>query len=246
MKGLLWLLTLAALAVGVALSAHFNDAYLLLIVPPYRAEVSLNLVVVLLVGAFVTLYAVLRAVALTLALPRRAREYRERRRREKLAGGLADAMRLVFEGRYGHALDKAGEAYAAGQSPALAALLAAYSAQCLRQRAKQQLWLGRAVDADATMQSAALMLEAQMGLDVRDYAAARQALARLQRTAGRRIAALRLELRAAQGSADWPEALRLARLLESRHALSAEDAAAIRRQAGEALPGRRSDPVARR
>ena len=48
---------------------------------------------------------------------------------------------------------------------------AAYSAQCLREPGKQQLWLGRAVDADATMQTAVLMLEAQMRLDARDFAA---------------------------------------------------------------------------
>ena len=78
MRGLLWLLTLFALAVGIALAAHFNDGYLLLVLPPYRAEISLNFAIVLILGIFVMLYALLRAAALTLSLPRRVRQYRER------------------------------------------------------------------------------------------------------------------------------------------------------------------------
>ena len=50
MRGLLWLLTLFALAVGIALAARFNDGYLLLVLPPYRAEISLNLAVALVMG----------------------------------------------------------------------------------------------------------------------------------------------------------------------------------------------------
>ena len=81
MKGLLWLLTLFALAAGLALAAHVNDGYILLVLPPYRAEISLNLAIVLLLAGFAVAYALLRGVALTLALPTRVRAFRERRRR---------------------------------------------------------------------------------------------------------------------------------------------------------------------
>ena len=73
MRGLLWLLTLFALAAGVSLAAHFNDGYLLLVLPPYRAEISRNLAILLVLLAFAMLYALLRAAALTLSLPRRVR-----------------------------------------------------------------------------------------------------------------------------------------------------------------------------
>ena len=43
MKGLLWVLTLAALAVGIAVAVHYNDGYVLLVFSPWRVEVSLNL-----------------------------------------------------------------------------------------------------------------------------------------------------------------------------------------------------------
>jgi HemY protein len=70
-RGLLWLLALAAMAVGVSLTARVNDGYLLLIVPPYRIEVALSLAIILFVLAFVLLFLVLRTIGLTLSLPSR-------------------------------------------------------------------------------------------------------------------------------------------------------------------------------
>ena len=235
MRGLLWLLTLFALAVGSALAARFNDGYLLLVLPPYRAEISLNLAIVLVLGGFVMLYALVRAAALTLSLPRRVRDFRERRRREKVAESFSDVARLMFEGRYSQALKKAGEAHAAAVSPALAALLAARSAQRLHEPDKQRAWLDLAVRDDPRMQSACLMLEAEMHLEMQRFEDAVSVLKRLQQSSGRHLAALSLELRAQQGCGHWDEVLRITQLLEAHHALPAEDAATIRRQADAAL-----------
>lgn len=242
MRGLLWLLTLFALAVGVSLAARFNDGYVLLVFPPYRAEISLNLAMLLVVGGFVTLYGVLRTISLTLSLPNRVREFRERRRRDKAAGTFQDAMRLLFEGRYSQALKKAGEAHAAGQSPGLAALVAARAAQRLREPYKQEAWLDRASSDDPQMQSARLMLEAEMYLDARRFDDAVAALQRLQKIAGRHIAALRLELRAQQGCGHWDEVLRIARLLEKRDGLLPELAQEVKLKAHqENVRQRRTD-----
>ena len=242
MRGLLWLLTLFALAVGVSLAARFNDGYVLLVFPPYRAEISLNLAMLLVVGGFVTLYGVLRTISLTLSLPNRVREFRERRRRDMAAGTFQDAMRLLFEGRYSQALKKAGEAHAAGQSPGLAALVAARAAQRLREPYKQEAWLDRASSDDPQMQSARLMLEAEMYLDARRFDDAVAALQRLQKIAGRHIAALRLELRAQQGCGHWDEVLRIARLLEKRDGLLSELAQEVKLKAHqENVRQRRTD-----
>jgi HemY protein len=242
MRGLLWLLTLFALAVGISLAARFNDGYVLLVVPPYRAEISLNLAMLLVVGGFVVLYGVLRTISLTLSLPNRVREFRERRRRDKAAGTFQDAMRLLFEGRYSQALKKAGEAHAAGQSPGLAALVAARAAQRLREPYKQEAWLDRASSDDPQMQSARLMLEAEMYLDARRFDDAVAALQRLQKIAGRHIAALRLELRAQQGCGHWDEVLRIARLLEKREGLLPELAQEVKLKAHqENVRQRRTD-----
>jgi HemY protein len=50
MRALFWLLTLAALAVGLALAARYNEGYVLLVLPPWRAEVSLNLFLLAAIG----------------------------------------------------------------------------------------------------------------------------------------------------------------------------------------------------
>ena len=127
MKLLLWLLTLFALAVGISLAAH-NQGYVLLVLPPYRAEISLNLAVVLFVGGFVVLYALVRGIALMLSLPQRVRDFRERRLRDKTAVEITEITRLIYEGRFGLALKKAVAVHATAQSSALAAMLAARSA----------------------------------------------------------------------------------------------------------------------
>lgn len=228
MRGLLWLLTLFALATGLALAAHFNDGHILLVLPPYRAEISLNLAIVLVLGAFVVVYALLRGLALTLALPKRVRAFRERRRRERVADDFYNVTRLIFEGRYSQAMKKAAEAHAVGHSPAQAALLAALAAQRLREPNKQQEWLARAVQDDARMRPAGLMLEAEMQIEMRRFDAAVDALKRHQELSGRHIAALRLELRAQQGCGHWDEVVRIARLLEKRQALLPELAQEIK------------------
>lgn len=229
MRGLLWLLALAAMAVGVSLAARFNDGYMLLIVPPYRIEIALSLAIFLFFASFALLYAVLRTIGLTLSLPGRVGGYRARRRHEKATACLHEAIRLLFEGRYSQALKKAGEAHIAGQAPGVAALLAARAAHGLREPEKEQEWLGRVND--ARLDPARLMLEAEMAIDHEQYAEAVSALQALQNISGRHIAALRLELRAQQGCGNWPEVLRLARLLEKREALAPELLQEIKTQA---------------
>lgn len=222
MRALLWLLALAAVAVGISLAARFSDGYLLLVVPPYRVELALTLAIFLFFAAFFLLYLLLRIVGLTLSLPTRVSEFRARRRRERAAASLHEAIRLLFEGRFTQALKKAGEAHAAGQSRGLSALLAARAAQRLREPEKEKEWLDRARVDDPKLESARLMLEAEGAIDHGRFQEAATALQRLQGIAGRHIAALRLELRAQQGCGNWPEVLRLARLLDKREAMPPE------------------------
>ncbi|MEN9355917.1 MAG: hypothetical protein RL695_88, partial [Pseudomonadota bacterium] len=69
MRTLLWLLTLAALAVGLALAARYNDGYVLLVLTPWRVELSLNLLILLQLIGFAVLYLFIRLVTHTLQLP---------------------------------------------------------------------------------------------------------------------------------------------------------------------------------
>jgi HemY protein len=231
MKGLLWVLALFALAVGISLAAHVNDGYILLVYPPYRAEISLNLAIVLLLGGFVLLHGLLRGVALAAALPKRARAFRSRRQHEKTVQRFHDAARLLFEGRFKQALKQASLAHATGYSRAFAALIAARAAQRLREPFQQKTWLEDAVKQDPQLEPAALMLEAEMLIELRRFDEAIAVLRKLHEKSGLHIAALRLEMRAQQGCGNWEEVLRIVRLLEKRNALLPEVAREIKLKA---------------
>ncbi|MBL8419084.1 MAG: heme biosynthesis protein HemY [Dechloromonas sp.] len=242
MKGLFWVLALFGLAVAVALGARVNDGYVLLVLPPYRAEVSLNLFILALVALVLVLYLALRTLALTFGLPNRAKEYRQRRQRERAGQVFQDAVRLLFEGRFGQAMKRAGEAYAAGTSRGVAALVAARAAQRMREPEKQQEWMRRALADDPHNEAAALMLEAEMMNELRRFDEALGVLGRFQGKQGRHLAALRLELRARQGAGDWDGVLKLARQLEKRDALPLEVAREVKMLAHlENIRHRRND-----
>lgn len=220
MRWLFWLIALFGLAAAIALGARLNDGYVLLVFPPWRMEISLNLFIFAFAAFLFIAYGLIHGLARTLALPQRAREFRQRRNRERSFATLQDAMRLLFEGRFGQALKKAGEAHETGVASGLSALIAARAAQRMRETQKQSGWVERAKVDDPRYEAAALMLEAEMSNEIRAYDDALTALATLQKKHGRHLAALLLELRARQGRGDWDEVLRLARQLEKRDAMA--------------------------
>jgi len=83
MRALIWLIGIFALAVGVAMIAGLNDGYVLVMLSPWRAQISLNFFVVVLVVGVLLVHLLLRLLTRTLALPARVAQWRERRRREK-------------------------------------------------------------------------------------------------------------------------------------------------------------------
>ena len=67
MRAALWLLSLFGMAVAVALFAGNNQGTITVFWPPYRLDLSLNLVLLLLALLFVTLHLALRALAALVA-----------------------------------------------------------------------------------------------------------------------------------------------------------------------------------
>lgn len=235
MRALLWLVGLFGLAAALALGARHNEGFVLVVLPPWRVELSVNLAVFLLVAAFIAVYLAVRSVFALFELPARVAAYRAQVAREKSFRVFQEAFRMLFEGRYGRALRKAREAWEGGAAPGLAALVAARAAQRMRRNDDQAFWLEEASRIDPDVQAARWMLEAEMHLDNREFAAALDALAHLQRSAGRHIAALRIELRARQGAGHWRDVLRIARQLEKRRALASEVASELKLKAHRQL-----------
>lgn len=231
MRALFWFLALAALATGLALVARYNDGYALLVLPPWRVELSLNLLIVLLVGGCLVLYFLLHAVANVLRLPRAVAAFRQRRAREKADRALRDAVLFWQEGRYSHAVKSAEAAFDAGHAPGLASLVALRAAHALRDGPRQQLWRQRALENEAGMRTVRLKTEAELALDDHDYERARDLVKQLVDEGGRHISVLRLSLRIHQGLGDWNEVLRVTRQLEKHKALTPGQAAPVRLRA---------------
>lgn len=240
MRGLFWLLAVFAAAVALAVVGRSQEGYAIFVWPPYRVELSLVLFAIVLAAAFGALYALLRLVGHALRLPEYVRGFRARKRRENALDALSAAALSYMEGRYSRAEKQAESAFAAGHWPGLAALLAARAAHQVRSHERREAWLARAGSAGADTQTARMMTEAEMLLDERDFAAARDVLQKLHLAGPRHIASLRLLLRAEHGVRNWDEVLRLAALLAKRNALPAALAGEYRVQAILELLGRAS------
>src|SRR2546428_6072123 len=100
MRFLFWFLLLAVAAVVAALAARLNAGYALLVAPPYRVELSLNLLLILIVGGFAALYFGLRVIVRTVQLPAQVREWRRLQQRDRARAKLDAAIVALLEGRY--------------------------------------------------------------------------------------------------------------------------------------------------
>jgi len=220
MRALFWLIAVFAAAVALAVTGRFGEGYVLLVVPPWRVEVSMLFAVLSMAAAFAIAYATVRLVGNTLALPALVREYRESRKRVHAQNALAVALQCYFEGRYARAEREAALAWEAGAAPGIAALVAARAAHQMHEFERRGQWLERAEAAGESLHAARLLTQAELALDERDFAGARDALRDLRGAGPRNIAAARMQLRAERGAQDWEEVLRLTTLLDKRGALA--------------------------
>jgi HemY protein len=141
MRLLLWLVALMAAAIGIAVTARFNPGNVVLFYPPHRIDMSLNLFVVVLMLMFATLYVLVRTFYATARMPQRVAAYRQRRRERDGNKGLRDALKALFEGRFGHAEKAAMRAADLPENTGLAALIGARAAHRMREPARRDAWL---------------------------------------------------------------------------------------------------------
>lgn len=249
MRAALWLLALFGVAVATALFAGNNQGTITLYWPPYRIDLSLNMVLLLLVGGFVTLYAALRALAALLELPHQARRWRVQQKERAMHAALLDALTHMLGGRFirsrkaavaalsqEHALEASGEAVPHGkQLRALAHMIAAEASHALQDRATRESHLQDALQEapmrgtvnEQEMHEGAQMRAARWSLDDRDASAALERLAALPQGAARRTLALRIKLKATRLDRQTQEALDTARLLGKHRAFSPAAAQSI-------------------
>ena len=239
MRVALWLLSLFAVAVAVASFAGDNQGTITLFWPPYRLDLSLNLVLLLLAVLFVTVHVALRSLAALFAMPGQARRWRIQHQERSLYAALLDALSHLVAGRFirarkaaetvlarEDAMTRLGESLSySGRLRALAHLLAAESSQALQDRGARTQHLRLALE-QSTRRDAQEMREgvqfraARWALEDRDADAALQGLDELPHGAARRTIALRLRLKAARMARQTRLALDTARLLIKHRAFS--------------------------
>lgn len=244
MRGVVWLVLLASIAVVAATALGSNDGLVTIAWGGWRAELSLNfaLLVLLLIGT--AAWFVLKALEALLSMPRRAREWRSLQRERAAHGALREALGAYFGARYSRAQKAARKAIAIHDDfpelelPAdhqlLARLVAAGSLHRLQDRGGRDALLQAIEQAprDAAARAAAdgaLLLGAEWALDDQDAERTQALLDALPAGVGRRTQALRLRLRAARLARRTGDALDIARLLAKHQAFSAEAASSLLR-----------------
>jgi HemY protein len=228
MRALFWIIALFALAVGLVVAARYSAGYVLLVLPPYRAEISFNLLLILLFAGFLAGYFLVRVVSGTVTLPARVREYRVARRRERAKATLLEALQEFFAGRYARAEKTAAGLIAIGEHAGLSAILAARAAHELRAFERRDAYLAQAAAVKEEDDTARIVTEAELLLEQRRFQEALDVLKSLPR---KHTAALRLELRAQQYAKNWDQVLVLIEQLEKRGVFDAEQAAQLRHYA---------------
>jgi HemY protein len=247
MRAALWLLALFGIAVAIALFAGNNQGTITVFWPPYRIDLSLNLVLLLLVAAFVFIHLALRALAALFSLPGQARRWRAQQKERAMHTALFDALSHLLAGRFLRAAKSAEDALRqekslrssreapphSGQVRTLSHLLLAESAQSLQDRVTRDTHLKLALEPQRARETQQIVREgvqlraARWALDDRDAAAAMHWLDELPIGAQRRTLALRLRLKAARQARETPQALETARLLAKHRAFSEAAAQSI-------------------
>lgn len=237
MRLVLWLLALFGTAVAAALFAGNNQGTVTLFWPPYRIDLSLNLVLLSLVGLFFVLHVALRALSVLLSLPGQARRWRQQQQERSLHASLLDALAHLLAGRFVRARkaaqsvldreevlsDSDARLPYARRLRALAHVLAAEGAHALKDQAGRdehaRLALAQVSDEQEVREGLQLRA-ARWAFDDRDAPMALRRLEELPQGVARRTLALRLRFKVARLARHTLVALEMMRLLAKHKAFS--------------------------
>ncbi len=244
MRLTLWFLGLFGVAVALALFASGNPGTITVFWPPYRVDLSLNLVVLSLLLVFALMHGAFKALSALFAIPAQARSWRMRYQERSMHSALLDALSHLVAGRFIRArkaaelvlsreaaMTRSGEVWPdAARLRVLAHLLAAESAQALQDKAAREVHfqqaLAQSASAEASSTREGVQLRAvRWSLEDRDPRAALDWLSQLPSGVARRTVALRLRLKVARLAGQNDLALETARLLVKHKAFS--EAAAL-------------------
>ncbi|OAM51951.1 heme biosynthesis protein HemY [Methylovorus sp. MM2] len=231
MRWLFWILFIIALTIGVSLIAGSNEGYVLIVRPPYRIELSLNFLLVLIVLVFVSLHLGLRLVNYTQRLPSSVRTYKEAQRLKNGRNALKEALHALGEGHYQAAVKSATRALDLGESVGLSALVAARASHKLKQKSQRDYYLAEAERLAPQETIARLLTQAELFLDDRLYSHALNILQKLEKIEPRHPPALHLLLKVEIHLGHWEQVLNILQQLEKIDAIESWLLREMRQQA---------------
>ncbi|MDO4638096.1 MAG: heme biosynthesis HemY N-terminal domain-containing protein [Lautropia sp.] len=248
-RNAIWLLVAFAGAVVLALFFQGNHGDVTLTWPPYQVELSSNMLLVLLVAAFLVLHVLVLLVLRAIGLPKRIRRHREQRRLQRNNRSLQEAVLAHFEGRFDRAerLSAAVLANTSGRDRrdrgAAAALLAALSAHRLGNYARRDDWTRQAARRGA--RAAALMAKAEFALEDNQPEKALKAVGQISVGGEQQLLALEKALVGYGQAGRWEQVLETVRQLKRRGRLAPQEADGLRLTAYQQMLARRvGDPQA--
>ncbi|GAB6079124.1 hypothetical protein K1I42_04760 [Hydrogenophilus thermoluteolus] len=235
MRTVLAVLIAAVAAVAFALWFQTLDGYVVAVFPPYRFQLSSQLLVLLALLFLFVGYGVLRLVARIIGTPASVRHWRERRRLQRALDALEMAVVGWELGKPKMSFKALDRAYRLKHGAAAAAAAACEAALAVRDEARAENALARIPDVGDWM-AVRQVLEARFGLVFRRIDRLEAALTALER--GGKVAPTvreRLRLEAGTQLERWEMALEAARKLRRHDALPAPEFLAVAVKAYPAL-----------
>jgi HemY protein len=246
MRSIIWLLTLFAVAVALALAAKMPSGLVSLFIGGYRLDLSMNLAVIALVFFYAMLYLSTKGISTLLELPKIAKRWRLVQKERSTHASFLSALEQLMTGRYVRSMASSAQAIESAQAlqamsfehttpPAyldqligLAHLIGAESAHALRDVEKRDQHLNSVMNTFTTsgssapheIREASLLSAARWSLADGQAQSALGSLNELRAGVARRTLALRLRLKSDRLAHHPSAALETARLLFKHGAFS--------------------------
>lgn len=220
MRYALWFLGLFVLASLLAVFAQANQGYVLFIYPPYRLDISLNLVILLMITLVVGSYGIVRLVLKAISLPDYVQQFRAAQKAQQAQQALLQSIIAFFEGRFVKAEKKAMEAYENGGSTLVTHLIAAHAAHRIKKATVRDAYLHTLETLLPNEKVARTLSQVEFLVDSQKVEEAAKLVEDFQLgERGGYTSLLRLRLRIEKKLKHWDNVLHLLTELEKRKAL---------------------------
>jgi len=96
----IWVFSMAALAVALALAGRYGSGYALFVIPPWRIEMSMMMFALSIIALALVAYVAVRLSITAIELPQAMRTRQHQRERARVVADLHDSLRALFGGRF--------------------------------------------------------------------------------------------------------------------------------------------------